>query len=118
MDVERLVHYRADLLGNPNVRLHESRRVALIGDGGLQFTLPELATAITAALHREDDLAIGNIIGSNIFNLGFILGGVAIVRTIKTDKKLIWRDGMVLIAATSTILFFLLTGFFIRDTFH
>ncbi len=73
----------------------------------LGTSAPEFVVTINAALRGQSNISISNIIGSNIFNLGFILGGVAIVRTIKTDTKLIWRDGMVLIAATSTILFFL-----------
>ncbi len=46
-------------------------------------SLPELATAITAALHKEDDLAIGNIIGSNIFNLLGVLGIAAVIQPIR-----------------------------------
>ena len=42
-------------------------------------SLPELATAITSAFRREDDLAIGNIIGSNMFNLLGVLGIAAAI---------------------------------------
>lgn len=68
---------------------------------------PEFVVTINAALKGQSNISISNVIGSNIFNLGFILGGVAIVQSIKTNKTLIWRDGMVLIATTVTILFFL-----------
>lgn len=37
-------------------------------------SLPELATSVTAAIHRHDDIAVGNIVGSNIFNVFWILG--------------------------------------------
>lgn len=37
-------------------------------------SLPELATSVVAALHKQDDIAIGNIVGSNIFNVFWILG--------------------------------------------
>jgi cation:H+ antiporter len=43
-------------------------------------SLPELATSLVAALKRSNDIAVGNIIGSNIFNIFFILGISAIVR--------------------------------------
>lgn len=37
-------------------------------------SLPELATSVVAAYHRHDDIAVGNIVGSNIFNIFWILG--------------------------------------------
>lgn len=42
-------------------------------------SLPELATSIVAALKKQPDIAIGNIVGSNIFNVLFVLGAAAIV---------------------------------------
>ncbi len=43
-------------------------------------SLPELATSIVAAYHKRPDIAIGNVIGSNIFNILFILGISAVIR--------------------------------------
>ncbi len=43
-------------------------------------SLPELATSITAALKKNSDIAIGNVVGSNIFNVFFILGTSAVIR--------------------------------------
>ncbi len=43
-------------------------------------SLPELATSITAALKKKYDIAVGNVVGSNIFNIFFILGISAIIR--------------------------------------
>jgi cation:H+ antiporter len=43
-------------------------------------SLPELATSIVAALKKNNDIAIGNIIGSNIFNIFFILGISSIIK--------------------------------------
>lgn len=43
-------------------------------------SLPELVTTLTALWKREADLAVGNILGSNLFNLLFILGSVAVTR--------------------------------------
>lgn len=42
-------------------------------------SLPELATTVVAALRRENKLALGNIIGANIFNLTFVLGMPALL---------------------------------------
>lgn len=43
-------------------------------------SLPEMATSITAALRKKADIAIGNIVGSNIFNIFFILGVTAVIQ--------------------------------------
>ena len=61
---------------------------------------PEFAVTILAALEGRGDISVGNVVGSNIFNLGFILGGAALVRAIPTSPLLLWRDGSVLLAAT------------------
>ena len=45
-------------------------------------SLPELATSVVAALRKNNDIAIGNIIGSNIFNIFFILAVSALIRPI------------------------------------
>jgi len=68
---------------------------------------PEFAVTISAAMGAKADISVGNIIGSNIFNLGFILGGAALFRTLKTTRTLVYRDGMLLIA-TSLLLLVLL----------
>jgi cation:H+ antiporter len=58
----------------------------------LGTSLPELATAITAALHKEDDLAVGNIIGSNIFNLLGVLGIAAVIQPVDLLPIILARD--------------------------
>ena len=68
---------------------------------------PEFAVTIAAALGGSADISVGNVVGSNIFNLGFILGGVALVAGIPTSRKLVTRDGGMLIAATLVLLFFM-----------
>jgi cation:H+ antiporter len=68
---------------------------------------PEFAVTIRAALNGQGDISVGNVVGSNIFNLGFILGGVAITRAIHTTRSLVYRDGSVLIVITFLLLFFL-----------
>ncbi len=45
-------------------------------------SLPELATAVIAARHGETDLAVGNVVGSNILNLVFVMGMTAVVRPV------------------------------------
>ncbi|HPI89965.1 MAG TPA: sodium:calcium antiporter, partial [Spirochaetota bacterium] len=67
---------------------------------------PEFAVTINAALRKQADISVGNIVGSNIFNLGFILGSVAMVRSIQTTKKLVYRDGVFMFLITLVLLFF------------
>jgi cation:H+ antiporter len=69
-------------------------------------SLPELATSVVAALKKKSDIAIGNVIGSNIFNIFFILGISATVRPIAYDTAFN-RDIYLLLGGTS-ILFLLL----------
>lgn len=67
---------------------------------------PEFAVTVGAALKGKADISVSNIVGSNIFNLGFILGTVAIVRVIKTSRKLVYRDGIFMISITLVLLLF------------
>lgn len=68
---------------------------------------PEFAVTISAAIKHQADISVGNIVGSNIFNLGFILGGVALLQTIKTTKKMVFREGSLLLGISIILLFFL-----------
>ena len=68
---------------------------------------PEFAVTVGAALKGQANISVGNVVGSNIFNLGFILGGVAMVRAIKTTRTLVYRDGIFMIGITFLLLFFL-----------
>jgi cation:H+ antiporter len=61
----------AAILGVPNMIVGLS--VVAVGT-----SLPELATSVVAALRDEADLAVGNVVGSNIFNLTFVLGTTAL----------------------------------------
>jgi len=50
-------------------------------------SLPELATSVVAAYKKNSDIAVGNIVGSNIFNIFFILGISALIRPIPLQPK-------------------------------
>ena len=67
---------------------------------------PEFAVTLTAALKGYASISVGNIVGSNIFNLGFILGTVAIVRSVHVSRKLVQRDGTSMIVSTLILLLF------------
>ena len=63
-------------------------------------SLPELATAIAGALKGEDDMAIGSIIGSNIFNMAIVLGVPALLSPSRLDPAAFQRDYWVMLAAS------------------
>lgn len=69
-------------------------------------SLPELATSAVAAYHKHDDIAIGNVIGSNIFNIFFILGITGMIHPIDYNTEMN-RDIYVLIAGTLALMVFL-----------
>ncbi|HGY55815.1 MAG TPA: sodium:calcium antiporter [Caldithrix abyssi] len=68
---------------------------------------PEFAVTISAALKGQTSISVGNVVGSNIFNLGFILGGVALIKAVTTTRKLVRRDGALLLASSGILLVFL-----------
>jgi cation:H+ antiporter len=68
---------------------------------------PEFGVTILAALRDMGDISVGNIVGSNIFNLGFILGGTAVIRSLSTDRTIIIRDGGFLLVGTLILMAFL-----------
>lgn len=52
-------------------------------------SLPELVTCVTAAMKGKADLAIGNIVGSNIFNILFVLGTTALITPVQFEERFI-----------------------------
>ncbi|WP_337871518.1 calcium/sodium antiporter [Meiothermus sp.] len=77
----------------------------------LGTSLPEVAASITAALRREPDIALGNIVGSNIFNILGILGITALVQPVGLPWENIQRDMWVMLLASVLLWPFLATGF-------
>lgn len=61
-------------------------------------SLPELITSVTAARKGNADIAIGNVVGSNIFNILFVLGTTAVITPIKYTSAFIVDNVMALIA--------------------
>lgn len=55
----------------------------------LGTSLPELITSIVAAVRRQADIAVGNVVGSNIFNLTAVMGGAAVARSFEVDEKVL-----------------------------
>lgn len=63
-------------------------------------SLPELATTVMAALRRQADVALGNVIGSNMFNLLAIIGVASLVGPIPVDPEFLTFDLWVMLGAS------------------
>jgi cation:H+ antiporter len=72
-------------------------------------SLPELVTSAVAAYKKNTDIAMANVIGSNIFNLLWVLGISAIIKPVEFDPKLN-VDIFILVGASCLILFSLVAG--------
>ena len=63
-------------------------------------SLPELAATLTAAVRNEHDLAIGNVIGSNMYNLLAVLGVAGVLAPLEVERHVLTRDLPLMIALT------------------
>jgi cation:H+ antiporter len=75
-------------------------------------SLPELATTLIAAVHRSSDVAIGNVLGSNLFNILAIMGITAVVAPapIPVPESLLRFDLLVMLAASLVLAYFAWSG--------
>ncbi len=85
------------------IALGVSERVVGITVVALGTSLPELATAIVAAMRKETDIAMGNLIGSNIFNILSILGFTSIIASIQVNDVIIRSDMIWMLLVTFMI---------------
>ncbi|PAU83281.1 sodium:calcium antiporter [Halorubrum salipaludis] len=61
---------------------------------------PELVVTVDAALAGLGEIGVGNVVGSNAYNLAFILGAVSLLRVIPVERSLVHRDGVALVLST------------------
>lgn len=89
-------------------RLAAAARIApvVIGLTVVAFgtSAPELAVAILASLSGQNDVALGNVLGSNILNILFILGLSALLVPLSVAMRLLWWDVPLMIAASGLLL--------------
>lgn len=106
--------YGADMLITGGVRFAISAGVseATIGLSliALGTSLPELATTIVAAFRRQGDVAIGNVIGSNLFNILGVMGIAASVQVVPIAEQFISYDLWVMLSAAMLATPFVLWG--------
>lgn len=60
-------------------------------------SLPELVTSVVAAVRKEADIAVGNVVGSNIFNLAAVLGAAALVRGYDIDQGILEQEWLMVL---------------------
>jgi len=82
------------------VDLGVSERVISVTIIAFGTSVPELSTSIIAAIKKESDISIGNIIGSNIFNILMILGPTAVISPISIKKEIVETDMLYMIGIT------------------
>jgi cation:H+ antiporter len=104
----------ADMLVNSSIAIARSSGISetvigltLVAAG---TSLPELATSVVAALRRNPDIALGNITGSNIYNILAILGVSSLIGPVQIDPQIAAMDNWVMLAATVALLLPMLFG--------
>ena len=75
----------------------------------LGTSLPELSTTVIAALHKSSDVAIGNVVGSNLFNILAILGITSLLTDIPVDPSFLRFDLWVMFACAILLWIYVLT---------
>ncbi|MBG0789494.1 MAG: calcium/sodium antiporter [Desulfovibrionaceae bacterium] len=76
----------------------------------LGTSAPEFLVTVNAAFRGHNDISLSNVVGSNIFNLGFILGLMALIKPLKSTPTIVYRDGLLLFLTTAAILAMSYTG--------
>ncbi len=70
---------------------------------GFGTSTPELIVSLGAALQGRTDIAVGNVVGSNIANILLILGIAALIYPIHCPTQVVYRDGLAMLAASLVI---------------
>jgi cation:H+ antiporter len=83
---------------------------ALVGLTVVAFgtSLPELATSVVAVLKGQSEIGVGNVLGSNVFNLGLVVGTAFAIRPAAVPVNVIRWDIPILVAATAVVGIFVL----------
>jgi cation:H+ antiporter len=106
--------FGSDLLVQSSVAFAEWAGVSEVVIGAtiiaVGTSLPELVTSATAALRGYKEIAIGNILGSNVFNVAAVLGTAALIRPIAPTTNLIMVDLPFMVGITALLLLFMKSG--------
>lgn len=113
-----LLYFGADSLvsGSSRLGLKIGLSPLVVGLTVVAFgtSLPEFLVSVQSALQGLDGIAVGNVVGSNIFNIGVILGISACITPQKVNSRLILRDVPFMVIAALLVWAFLLDGRVLR----
>lgn len=102
-----VLYYGAEWLVRGSARLAASLGVSPIVVGltivSFGTSAPELVVCTVAALGGNPDLAIGNVMGSNLANIGLILGLTSIVRPLEVHARVVWREVPLMLLVTAAL---------------
>ncbi len=76
----------------------------------LGTSIPEMGASIAASIKHQSGIVTGNVLGSNIANIGLIMGIVAVLWVVKTDRQMLKRDGYIMLFAGVLFYVFLFNG--------
>lgn len=106
--------YGADLLVKGAIKiariLNVSEDIIGLTIVAVGTSLPELATTVMAAIRKQNDVALGNVVGSNIWNIVFIMGFTSCVTEVDVSAQLRHFDIWVMLGSTILLLPMILTG--------
>ena len=101
--------YGSDLTVNNAIeiahKLNISDRIIGLTIVAIGTSLPELVTCAMAAIKKQPDIAVGNIVGSNIFNILFVLGLTSMIQPMEFSKEFLF-DGIIAILTVVVLLLF------------
>ncbi len=109
-----LLYGTAELLLKASISLAQriglTKRVIGLTVVAFGTSAPEIFVCVVAALEGRQDIAMGNVLGSNIANIGLVLGGAALIRPIRAQRRVLTRDMPLMLAATVGMLILAMDG--------
>ncbi len=98
--------------GAASVAVHHNVNPLIVGVVVLGFgtSMPEVIVSVLAALHKAPELAVGNAIGSNIANIGLVLGATILLAPVQVRSQVLKREMPLLIGVTVLVGLLLLDG--------
>jgi len=87
-----------------------SERVIGLSIVSIGTSIPELFTCAVAALKKETDIAVGNVVGSNIFNILLVLGLVSLISPVSISPSMIYLDAVLMVFVSFLFVLFATAG--------